>query len=56
MLLKNGQSSKYTKLIKADAQREQEKSCDTSYADTIDLWRSKKVALLAKLWRGAQLP
>ena len=47
---KNGQpSNKHTRLIKGDTWCEQKKSGDTSRADTTDLWRFKKVALLAKL-------
>ena len=37
-----------------DAQREQKKSRNTSYADITDLWYFKEVAFLAKPWRGAQ--
>ena len=35
-------------MIKGDAQRKWKNSCDTSRADTTDLWRSKEVMLLAK--------
>ena len=45
---KNGQPSKYTRLIKEDAQPEWKKSRDTSRADSTDLWCSEEVVLLAK--------
>ena len=38
-------------MIKEDTQRKWKKSRDTSRADTTDLWRAEKVALLAKPWK-----
>ena len=42
-------------MIEEDDQHERKKSRDTSRANSTDLQRSKKVALLAKSWRDAQL-
>ena len=41
-------------MTKEDAQRKWKKLHAMSRADTTDLWHSKEVVLLMKLWRGAQ--